>query len=29
MNVSSIPAGVQAIYPAASNFTTYIPANTG
>jgi hypothetical protein len=29
MNVSSIPAGVRAIYPAASNFTTYIPANTG
>jgi pimeloyl-ACP methyl ester carboxylesterase len=29
MNISSIPAGVQAIYPAASRFETYLPANTG
>ncbi|KIJ63687.1 hypothetical protein HYDPIDRAFT_92149 [Hydnomerulius pinastri MD-312] len=26
---ASIPAGVQALYPAAHSFSTYIPANTG
>lgn len=28
-NLSSIPDGVQALYPGASKFTTYVPANTG
>jgi hypothetical protein len=27
--LSSIPAGAKMLYPAASKFTTYVPANTG